>query len=498
MFRSWHQVFRRPHAGDSSSDPDSKPRLALHRLRVTLAGLAAAALVVSCSPGEFNRDRGGGASSANDSSAGKAGGSGRGGGVGPGGSGGVAGGNTGGTGSSNASAGNTSAGNAGTGGNRSTEIGPPLDRAIGFYFSISSYDEHFEYLPTHVPAQHLTHLIYGAAQITDGDCEFSDPWGDTERLHPGDSWEEMSNKKAGAMKQLGLLRAEHPHLRALIAVGAWRISGEFSDLAADPELRRQFVKSCVDKFILGHGFDGFDIAWFYPVEGGHPDNVSRPSDRENHALLVREFRTQLDALSVTTGQVYELSASTTGRRELIDNLDLLSLADDVDWFNVMAYDFALETPWHFSPLHPHPEAPGDPGQNVERVMNEYLERGVPAERLVLEVPTYGRAWGCVEDGFSVEFCETEGESRLDPGIFKYKYLAENYIGQAYERVWDDVSKAAYLYNATDQIVISYEDPESVAAKIRYARDKGFGGFVFGDMSGDNGDLIAAAVEAQSP
>src|SRR6185295_1190237 len=109
-----------------------------------------------------------------------------------------------------------------------------------------------------------------------------------------------------------------------------------------------FVQSCIDLFIKGQYpgidtpqpgvFDGIDIDWEYPVEGGLPGNQRRPADKHNYSLLMSEFRNQLDALSKTTGQTYLLSiASTAGPAEFSSNMELDQLSQSIDYFNIMAY-----------------------------------------------------------------------------------------------------------------------------------------------------------------
>src|SRR5205823_5679300 len=89
------------------------------------------------------------------------------------------------------------------------------------------------------------------------------------------------------------LKQKHPHLKTLISVGGWTLSGPFSDAALTEKSRSKLAKSCV-AFMLRYGFDGVDIDWEYPGGGGLPGNKSRVEDRQNFTLLLAELRRQLD------------------------------------------------------------------------------------------------------------------------------------------------------------------------------------------------------------
>ena len=49
----------------------------------------------------------------------------------------------------------------------------------------------------------------------------------------------------------------------------------------------------------------------------------------------------------------------------------------------------------------------------------------------------------------------------------------------------------WLYDTTNGNWISYDDPESVRAKMDFVRDQGFGGVVIWELFGDDGQLMAA-------
>jgi chitinase len=72
----------------------------------------------------------------------------------------------------------------------------------------------------------------------------------------------------------------------------------------------------------------------------------------------------------------------------------------------------------------------------------------------------------------------------ESGVFDYHDLAANYV-PTMTRHFDDSAKAPWLYDATKQIMISYDDAESLAIRGKYVEDRGLGGVMVWELSGDD-------------
>src|SRR5687768_9622282 len=86
-----------------------------------------------------------------------------------------------------------------------------------------------------LPGAELTHIIYAFARITeDGRLALGDPCLDAGEC---DSTAAPNARPAegGNMAALRQLKARHPHLKLLVAVGGWTGSGRFSDVALTAE-----------------------------------------------------------------------------------------------------------------------------------------------------------------------------------------------------------------------------------------------------------------------
>lgn len=361
----------------------------------------------------------------------------------------------------------------------------PGDRRIVAYFAAwAVYGR--DYHVNEIPADLVTHINYAFANIgPEGDCVLGDPYADIDRFYPGDSWD--TGALRGSFHQLQLLEEAHPHLTTLLSVGGWTWSGRFSDVALTDVSRQRFAQSCVD-LALGYGFDGLDIDWEFPGGGGLEGNVSRPEDTQNFTLLLAALRAELDARAAADGRPYELTIAAPCGPALYANIELAGIHPYLDAINLMAYDF--HGGWDaVTGLHAALYAvPGDSavGFNGDAAVRAYLDAGVPAAKLVLGVPFYGRGWqgvGPTNDGLGQPHSGLP-MGTWEAGVFDWHDLAANYL-PSYPRHYSPDTVAPWLYSPTTGIFISYEDPESLAAKATYVLDSGLGGAMFWELSSDD-------------
>jgi chitinase len=342
-----------------------------------------------------------------------------------------------------------------------------------------------------LPGDRLTHVIYAFAKLDpDGAIALEDPC-----LDAGQCTASSTSTSGGNFEQLRLLKTRHPHLKVLIAVGGWTRSAGFSDAALTPESRQRFAESGIALFMRRWPalFDGFDIDWEYPVFGGARENVTRAEDRQNFTLLLAELRRQLDAEGARDGRRYLLTAATAAGARLVGSLELDRITPLLDWFNVMTYDYHSGSGIaHFNaPLHAAANDP-TPFYNIDSTVALYRRGGVPAEKIVMGVPFYGRAYGGVRGGNGGLFQPAtvpppEWASGLD-----YRQLASrNLTAQGFTRFWHAEAKVPWLHNDSLGVFITYDDPESIALKADYVRERGLGGVMIWEIGGDDGALLRA-------
>lgn len=376
-------------------------------------------------------------------------------------------------------------------------------RIVGYF---TSWGVQWGYHPRRIPAEKLTHLNYAFAGISPSAnrCLLGDAEADvTRRFLAHESVDGQPDGEAGLhgnFNQLRKLKQKHPHLKVLISIGGWTGSDRFSDIALTGSTRREFVTSCIDLFFeeTPGVFDGIDLDWEFPVAGGL--KTGRAADRRNFTLLLAEFRLQLDQLQRPPGSPPLLTIATSARPAEYANLELDAIHPYVDWINLMTYDFHILTepvtnfnaPLYASPTDPDPDPVIRERFNLDAAVRGYLSAGVPAHKLVVGVPFYGRGWqGVAAANHGLyQIAPHPAAGTREPGTFDYYDLASNYL-PVYERHWHPEACVPWLYNPPDGTFITYDDPVSIAQKVKYVQDNQLGGLMCWELSSDDpaGTLI---------
>lgn len=250
------------------------------------------------------------------------------------------------------------------------------------------------------------------------------------------------------LKAISKLKKGNQQLKVLISIGGWG-SGRFSEMAANEQLRKEFAKDC-RRVVRRYNLDGIDIDWEYPTVSAAGISASE-DDTENFTLLMRDIREAV-------GKKKLLTLATVCNAKYIDFKAIMPF---VDFVNIMAYDMTMGVAKHHSPLF---VSENTSNLSAANSIEAHMAAGVPADKLVLGVPFYGRG--------NKEFRQSASYSRMPADLGKFV-----------ER-WDDVAQASYLANEKGEFVFGYETPRSLAAKCSYAREKGLKGIMFWEYSGD--------------
>jgi len=364
----------------------------------------------------------------------------------------------------------------------------PTKNLVAYYTAWSIYAP--QYYVTDIPADLVTHLNYAFMNISDdGECILGDQLADVQFQYVGD---QEGEQLLGNFKQLRLLKQNHSNLKILFSVGGWTWSDKFSDVALTDVSRQRFAQSCV-ALMRQYGFDGIDIDWEVPVGGGLAKDSGRPEDKANLTLLLAELRHQLDVAAATDSKSYLLTIAIPAMPDLYANFELGNIAPFVDWINIMAY--AYHGGWgpithHQAPLYysTHDPAPSEATRplNVDATVQAFLAAGVPSDKIVIGIPFYGQGWRGVPDGnggLYQTLIDLPDGTRGD-GVYDYSALVDGSLGDV-TRYWDDEAKVPWLYDPANQIMISYENPDSVATKADYAVAHHLGGVMVWELSFDD-------------
>jgi len=275
--------------------------------------------------------------------------------------------------------------------------------------------------------------------------------------HVSDNFKGVRIDNESRLKKITALKEKNPDLKVLLSIGGWG-SGRFSEMAASSSFRESFAKDCkrvVDEFNL----DGIDIDWEFPTSSDAGISSS-PDDTKNYTLLMRDIRKAL-------GNGKHLTLASSAWAAYIDFKDILPY---VNFINIMAYDMDA-APKHHSPLY-RSEMSGY--LTADESVTKHIEQGIPAEKLTLGMPFYGRTY-------------TPFDDIQNPTDYK------NINFKKYTEMWDDVAKVPYLVDSSGKMILSYDNPRSLAIKCEYILEKGLLGAMCWDYAGDTsaGDLRKA-------
>ena len=266
--------------------------------------------------------------------------------------------------------------------------------------------------------------------------------------HVNDSFDGVKIDNPQRLRMIVGLKKKAPDLKVMLSIGGWG-SGRFSEMASSGKNREGFVKDC-RKIIDDYQLDGIDIDWEYPTQSSAGISSS-PEDTDNFTLLMRDLRRAL-------GKKKLLTAATVCDAKYID---FRSCIQYMDFVNVMAYDMG-NPPRHHSALYPSPISSHI---TSSQAVEEHLKAGVPANKLVMGMPFYGRG------------------DREDNGL--KEYTRTGILPKGYEKRWDDIGKVPYIVNEQGNLVRGYENSKSLAEKCQFILDRNLRGGMYWDYSSDN-------------
>lgn len=228
--------------------------------------------------------------------------------------------------------------------------------------------------------------------------------------------------------------------------------------------------------IIG-GFDGIDIDWEYPTDA---------TEAANFISLLATIRQAMDdyAAEYAPGYHFLLTVASPAGPQNYNNMDLSGMASYLDYFNLMAYDYAGSwdtTSGHQANLYYQSSNPNATKYSTDQALTDYVAAGVPADKIVLGMPIYGRAFE-ETDGMGLPYTGI-GSGSWEAGVWDYKVLPLS----GATVVTDDLAGATYSYDSSKKELISYDTVDMVAAKVDYLMGKGLAGSMFWEASADRTD-----------
>ncbi|HUO15839.1 MAG TPA: glycosyl hydrolase family 18 protein [Verrucomicrobiae bacterium] len=378
-------------------------------------------------------------------------------------------------------------------------------------------------------ADELTHLIYAFGNVTPTNppaCAIADAVAAYQNASvPSVSGKAYTAPLYGNFGAIQQLKELHPKLRVLISLGgqAGDVRG-FVTAAATPAGRTALASSCINLFVKGNIapavtarglFDGFNIDWEFPG----------PADKQNFTALLKEFRTQLNALSKTTKKNYVLTFDSPASPKKYVSIDLKAVAAQVDFLTIDGYDYASSEDKQTNESSSLYDTDADPlhaeARYIDETVRAYLQAGVPSFKYTMGLPLYGVGWTGVRNQNHGLYQNATGPSPvlladgsglcpnpekthaspgcdtiLTPGFATYSTI-ENLTNRNGSSAWYDSARVgATLYNPSTGTFYSYDTPASVAAKTSYIKRHKLGGaYVWALNMDDAGASLTKAIAA---
>jgi spore germination protein YaaH len=246
---------------------------------------------------------------------------------------------------------------------------------------------------------------------------------------------------------------------------------------------RQNLASQAALAVHNRGIDGINLD-FEPIATGYDDEFT---------ALVRTFRSELDALAPG----YQLTFDTTGR---IGNypIEEATAAGGADAIFIMGYDYrtaSQPTVGSISPL-------AGPSYDIADTIAAFAAR-VPASKLILGVPYYGRAWSTETDAVNSKNISSAQYGSSNTVIYTsaIEYAATN------GRRWDEREYGPYVVYHRENCTpaygcvnpwrqIYYDDAQSLGLKYDLVNSMGLAGagiwaLGYDDSRTELNDLLAS-------
>ncbi|KAG8063934.1 hypothetical protein GUJ93_ZPchr0004g38705 [Zizania palustris] len=240
-----------------------------------------------------------------------------------------------------------------------------------------------------------------------------------------------------------------------------------------------------------NGFDGIDVAWRFPASA---------VEMAEFGFLVAEWRAAVPPGFLLTATVYfsnhVFDAPFAGVDYPSD-----SVARNLDWVNVMAFGLrpasanvtAFDAPLYDRASH----------YSASYGVVSWLDAGVPASKVVMGLPLYGRSWflrNKANNGVGAPAVSSGPKQRGSnaTGAMSYaevQWLAATRTSSAVITAYDNASVATYV--SAGDVWVAFDGVAVVAEKLAFAAHCGLLGYFLWPVNYDDANLTVSRRASQA-
>ncbi|KAJ3841144.1 glycoside hydrolase family 18 protein [Lentinula raphanica] len=320
-------------------------------------------------------------------------------------------------------------------------------------------------------------------------------------------------------------QAQEHNVTAILSIGGWSGSMYFSNAMATAQNRSAFVKTVtglVDKYDV----DGIEFDWEYPGKQGIGCNTVSSSDAENFLSFLEELRQDPTGANLVLAAAVSITPWVGSGGEPMT--DVSAFAKVLDHISIMNYDIWGSWSPTVGPNAPLNDscAPVQDGSAVSAV-NAWTAAGFPADQISLGLAAYGHSFdvsnsnalsgsnsktlklypafnaGDQPHGDSQDAqagTDECGNATPVGGIFNFWGLVDGGFlttagnaANGIDYTFDNCSQTPFVYNPTSDVMVSFDDATSFAAKGKFINSMGLKGFSVWHILGDYNDILLDAV-----